>query len=68
MPTEKMQSSSATDPTPGTTAVNSLDIEMGVARRLVGVDPNTRPKCFRNLFEEIVFVFTAMMATASTVS
>lgn len=29
-------------------------------------DPNARPSCFRNLFEEIIFVFTVMMAIACT--
>jgi MFS family permease len=29
-------------------------------------NPNSRPEYFRNLFEECLFVFTVMMATAST--
>lgn len=30
------------------------------------LDPNARPACFRNLFEECIFVFTVMMATSAT--
>ncbi|PVH80480.1 MFS general substrate transporter [Cadophora sp. DSE1049] len=37
-----------------------------MAFALVASDPNARPKQFRNLFEECIFVFTAMMAIAST--
>jgi len=37
-----------------------------MALELVDHDPNARPRCFRNAFEEYGFVFTVMMATAST--
>jgi len=33
---------------------------------LIPQDPNARPRCFRNLFEECIFVFAVMMATSST--
>lgn len=32
----------------------------------IAVDPNSRPTCFRNIFEELIFVFTVTMATSST--
>ncbi|KAH7420231.1 major facilitator superfamily domain-containing protein, partial [Cadophora sp. MPI-SDFR-AT-0126] len=42
------------------------DVEAEMAFALVASDPNARPKQFRNLFEECIFVFTAIMAIAST--
>ena len=43
----------------------SVDAE--VEASLVSVpDPNARPKCFKNIYQECIFVFTVMMATAST--
>lgn len=47
---------------------NSFVVEMTGARSFGEMDPNSGPRCFGNLFEEIVFVFTVMMAMASTVS
>jgi len=46
----------------------NADIEASPVRSLLPQDhdPNARPKCFRNIFEECIFVFTVMMATAST--
>lgn len=29
-------------------------------------DPEARPRYFKNAFEEVIFVFTVMMATAAT--
>lgn len=37
-----------------------------MARSLITSDPSARPEHFRNLFEECLFVFMVMMATAST--
>ena len=37
-----------------------------MARSLIASDPDARPEHFRNLFEECLFVFMVMMATAST--
>jgi hypothetical protein len=37
-----------------------------MAEPLIPQDPNARPKCFRNLFEEGIFIFTVMMATSAT--
>ena len=37
-----------------------------MARSLITSDPDARPGHFRNLFEECLFVFMVMMATAST--
>jgi hypothetical protein len=48
--------------------IKAHNIEVDMARSLVSLDVNARPKAFANFFEEIVFVFTVMMATASTVS
>lgn len=48
-------------------AARSSDVEAdAVHSPLLQQDPNTRPKHFRNNFEECIFVFTVMMATAST--
>ncbi|KAE8444781.1 hypothetical protein EG329_014241 [Mollisiaceae sp. DMI_Dod_QoI] len=44
----------------------AFDIEVDMARALITADPNARPRHFRNVFEEVVFVFTVMMATACT--
>lgn len=46
----------------------AFDVEVDMARALISPDPNARPKHFASFFEEDVFVFTIMMATASTVS
>ncbi|KAG4428451.1 hypothetical protein IFR05_016063, partial [Cadophora sp. M221] len=46
--------------------VTAFDVEADMAFALVASDPNARPKQFRNLFEECIFVFTAMIAIAST--
>lgn len=46
----------------------SFDVEAELGRELVTSDPNSRPSHFRNRSEELVFIFTVMMATASTVS
>jgi hypothetical protein len=46
--------------------VKSFDVEADVAQTLIQQDPNARPRYFRNNFEECIFVFTVMMATAST--
>ena len=51
----------------GDNAFNADPEANAVGSRLqLDADPNARPKCFRNLFEECIFVFTVMMATAST--
>jgi hypothetical protein len=44
----------------------AFDIEVEMARFLITANPDARPKHFRNLFEEFLFVFMVMMATAST--
>lgn len=44
----------------------AFDIEVEMARALITSDPDARPKHFRSLFEECLFVFMVMMATAST--
>ncbi|KAF4635779.1 hypothetical protein G7Y89_g2328 [Cudoniella acicularis] len=44
----------------------ALDVEVAMAHALMASDPNERPKHFRNNFEEGIFVFTVMMATAAT--
>jgi hypothetical protein len=44
----------------------AFDIEVEMARSLITSDPDVRPEHFRNLFEECLFVFMVMMATAST--
>ncbi|KAF8854768.1 MFS general substrate transporter, partial [Acephala macrosclerotiorum] len=44
----------------------AYNIEVDMARELITADPNARPKHFRNVFEEFIFVFTVMMATACT--
>jgi hypothetical protein len=50
-------------------AIRSFDAEVDVeqtVQTLIPQNPNARPKHFRNNFEECIFVFTVMMATAST--
>ncbi|OWP01737.1 hypothetical protein B2J93_2329 [Marssonina coronariae] len=68
--TRKLPSQSSRSACTSTTLVNSdikaFDVEADMAFALVSSDPNARPKNFRNLFEECIFVFTAMMAVAST--
>jgi len=44
----------------------NADLEGNYTQLPVDQDPNSRPSCFRNMIEEIVFIFTVMMATAST--
>jgi hypothetical protein len=44
----------------------AFNIEAEMARALITSDPDARPKHFRNLLEECLFVFVVMMATAST--
>jgi len=44
----------------------AFDIEVEMAGSLIISNPNARPEHFRNLFEECLFVFMVMMATAST--
>jgi hypothetical protein len=73
MPSEKRISRSYPEvPTPYRTLedndIKVFDIEVNMARSLITSNPNKRPKHFANLFEECVFVFTIMMAIASTVS
>jgi MFS family permease len=46
--------------------IKAFDIEVDMAQNLITHDPNARPSHFRNAFEECIFVFTVMMATAST--
>ena len=46
--------------------VKSFDVEADMAEALMPPDPDARPKHFRSTFEECVFVFTVMMAAAST--
>ena len=43
-----------------------LDVEADMSRYFAEVDPNSRPKNFRNAFEEWIFVFTVMLSTAAT--
>jgi hypothetical protein len=43
-----------------------FDIEADMANALIPQNPNSRPKYFRNLYEECIFVFAIMMATSST--
>ena len=46
---------------------DALEAEYDLSRSLVDdPDPNVRPKPFRSLVEECLFVFMVMMATAST--
>jgi len=47
---------------------SNADLEANATGSLLPHDqhPNARPQCFRNIFEECIFVFTVMMATAST--
>ncbi|CAG8983190.1 hypothetical protein HYALB_00004017 [Hymenoscyphus albidus] len=42
-----------------------LNVE-ATMNEIVGEDPEARPDYFKNNFEEVVFVFTVMMATAAT--
>lgn len=44
----------------------ALDVEARMAKALMPQDPNARPTHFANNFEEAIFVFTVMMATAAT--
>jgi hypothetical protein len=44
----------------------ALDAEVSMAQALMPQDPNGRPAHFANNFEEAIFVFTVMMATAAT--
>jgi hypothetical protein len=44
----------------------AFEIDVEMARSLITSDPDARPEHFRNLFEEYLFVFMVMMATAST--
>jgi hypothetical protein len=44
----------------------ALDVEASMAQALMPQDPNGRPAHFANNFEEGIFVFTVMMATAAT--
>lgn len=46
--------------------VESLDVEADMAESLMPHDPNARPENFTSTFEECVFVFTVVMASAST--
>jgi len=48
------------------TTLKSGDLEADLSAGLVEQDPNARPKCFRNLFEEIIFILTVMMAVSCT--
>lgn len=68
-----LDSSSNTNIYPSSLSITTLapysdlppsDEEM--AQALLPPDPNTRPRCFRNTFQEIIFVFAVMMATSST--
>ncbi|KAG9232815.1 major facilitator superfamily domain-containing protein [Amylocarpus encephaloides] len=44
----------------------SFDVEAAMAQALKEQDPDARPQHFQTTFQEIVFVFTVMMATAAT--
>jgi hypothetical protein len=44
----------------------AFDIGVAMARALITSDADARPKHFRNLFSECLFVFMVMMSTAST--
>lgn len=48
-----------------TTVAPYSDAETEMAEP-VAQNPNARPRCFRNIFEECIFVFAIMMATSST--
>ena len=53
--------------TPPTIAKHkAFDVEVSMAQALMPQDPNGRPAHFANNFEEAIFVFTVMMATAAT--
>ena len=47
-------------------SIKVFDVEADMVQHLNLPDPNARPSCFRNTFEECIYVFTVMMATAST--
>ncbi|KAK2624927.1 hypothetical protein QTJ16_005296 [Diplocarpon rosae] len=68
--TRTLRSQSSRSARTSTTLVDSevkaFDVEADMALALVVSNPNARPRHFRNLFEECIFVFTAMMAIAST--
>jgi hypothetical protein len=44
----------------------SFEVEASMVQALMPQDPNGRPAHFANNFEEAIFVFTVMMATAAT--
>jgi hypothetical protein len=48
--------------------VKAFDVEVAMAKSIMDPNPDARPRHFRNLFQECIFVFTVMMSTASTVS
>ncbi|KAH8648159.1 major facilitator superfamily domain-containing protein [Tricladium varicosporioides] len=45
---------------------SALDVEVAMAQVFIPEDPTARPKHFRNNFQELIFIFTVMMATAAT--
>jgi hypothetical protein len=52
--------------TPESSNHKAFDVEVSMAQALMPQDPNGRPAHFANNFEEVIFVFTVMMATAAT--
>jgi hypothetical protein len=47
--------------------VKAFDVEVAMANSIIDLNPDARPRHFRSLFQEYIFVFTVMMSTASTV-
>jgi hypothetical protein len=62
-----LESSYSTSSSFTNSGFKAFDVEVELARALVTANPNSRPRHFGNVFEEFIFVFTVMMATASTV-
>lgn len=51
---------------PSFSTAKVLAVEADLAQFFQTLDPNARPKHFKNAFEEWIFVFTVMMCTAAT--
>ena len=47
--------------------VKAFDVEVAMANSIIDPNPDARPRQFRSLLQECIFVFTVMMSTASTV-
>lgn len=47
--------------------VKAFDVEVAMANSIIDPNLDARPRHFRSLFQECIFVFTVMMSTASTV-